>query len=67
MLHNTDEALETVSEVARRRSGIDAYQNAISILDTLLELSERPTATKESVVAMIRDSRDMIWIRMTGL
>lgn len=61
------EALETASEVARRRSGVEAYQNAILILETVLELSEKPTATKESVVAMMRDAKDMIWIRMTGL
>ena len=42
---------------------IRSYENAIRLLNVVLELGEKPGATKEAVLSMVRDTIEMIEIR----
>lgn len=63
MLDATTESMETVSELVERRVKVESYSDAIRILETVLDLAGRGYSTKEDVVRLVTDAKELLELR----
>lgn len=63
MLDATAESLETVSELVERRVKVESYSDAVRILETVLDLAGRGYSTKDDVVRLVEDAKELLELR----
>lgn len=63
MRDQTAEALLTVQDITERRASDAAYSDAIRIMETVLDLAGRGYSTKEDVVRLVSDAKELLELR----
>ena len=63
MRDQTAEALLTVQDIVERHASDSAYSDAIRILETVLDLAGRGYSTKDDVVRLVTDAKELLELR----
>lgn len=62
-MDHISESIETVSELVERRVKVESYSDAVRILETVLDLAGRCYSTKEDVVRLVEDAKELLELR----
>lgn len=57
------ESMETVSELVERRVKVQSYSDAVRILESVLDLAGRGYSTKDDVVRLVTDAKELLELR----
>lgn len=58
-----EEPLASLQDIVERRATSAAYSDAIRILETVLDLARRGYSTKEDVVRLVSDAKELLELR----
>ena len=58
-----EEPLASLQDIVERRASDAAYSDAIRIMETVLDLAGRGYSTKEDVVRLVTDAKELLELR----